>query len=88
MNHENDESAEHQSDGRCHYQAQYDNRIFTCRVRCTKSFSQSLRLVFLSAIKEKKRGTFRPISGGTLSEGTEISLTGKFSVIVQLIIHS
>ncbi|KAJ7371035.1 Zinc finger FYVE domain-containing protein 1 [Desmophyllum pertusum] len=31
MNHEKDESAEHQSEGRCHYQAQFDNRIFTCR---------------------------------------------------------
>lgn len=31
MNHEKDESAEHQADGRCCYQAQFDNRIYTCR---------------------------------------------------------
>ena len=34
MNHENDESSAHRSDVKCHYQAQFDNRIFTCRVRC------------------------------------------------------
>ena len=73
MNHENDESAEHQSDGRCHYQAQYDNRILTCRVRCTKSFSQSL---VRTSQRQKTRGKFRPISGETVSEGTGISLSG------------
>ena len=34
MNHENDESSAHHSDVRCQYQAQFDNRIFTCRVSC------------------------------------------------------
>ncbi|XP_073247617.1 zinc finger FYVE domain-containing protein 1-like [Porites lutea] len=32
MNHEQDESVEHECEGKCHYQAQYDNRIFTCRM--------------------------------------------------------
>ena len=50
MNHENDESAEHQSDSRCHYQAQYDNRIFTCKVSWTERFRY---LLFLSAVKGK-----------------------------------
>lgn len=35
MNHEQDESVEHECEGKCHYQAQYDNRIFTCRVSYT-----------------------------------------------------
>lgn len=35
MNHEQDESVEHECEGKCHYHAQYDNRIFTCRVSYT-----------------------------------------------------
>lgn len=32
MNHEKDESTDHMNDSRCHYQARFDNRIYTCRV--------------------------------------------------------
>lgn len=31
MNHEKDESTDHMNDSRCHYQARFDNRIYTCR---------------------------------------------------------
>lgn len=31
MNHEGDESTVHQSKNRCHYQAQFDNRVYTCK---------------------------------------------------------
>lgn len=41
MNHENDESSAHHSDVRCRYQAQFDNRIFTCRA-CYERGKQNL----------------------------------------------
>lgn len=41
MNHENDESSAHHSDVRCQYQAQFDNRIFTCRA-CYERGKQNL----------------------------------------------
>ena len=54
MNHEQDESVEHECEGKCHYQAQYDNRIFTCRVSytllswlmCRCNQLQNRRLIF------------------------------------------
>lgn len=64
MNHENDESAEHQSDGRCHYQAQYDNRIFTCRVSCRGSFFFFTK-IFLGATEETNGGKFLPMRSET-----------------------
>ena len=80
MNHENDESAEHQNDGRCHYQAQYDNRIFTCRVSCTENFP----LVSFSERNkgQKKVGKFLRMSGETVSGGIGISVIGgNFSAV-------
>lgn len=79
MNHENDESAEHQSDGRCHYQAQYDNRIFTCRVSCTESFPL---VSFSYRSKGKKPWKVLPM------RLLRSQIWGKFSAISQLLVKT
>ena len=61
MNHE-EENKPHSAQQRCRYQAQFDNRVYLCKVKSHKALKLNLRVIFMQIFPREMSDTWNCMS--------------------------